>query len=132
MELISFKTSTYFTSDSTGGIMEKTTILLHSDSLGRGSDELGKTLIGSFLRKLWASETKPDTIIFYNSAVHLLTDTSLVLDALSGLSKAGVDLVACKTCIGYYDIEENLVVGRLSDMQDIVSIIMKSDTVITP
>jgi hypothetical protein len=53
----------------------KTTILLHSESLGRGSDELGQRLIGSFLRKLWASEKKPDTLIFYNSAVQLLTDT---------------------------------------------------------
>ena len=49
--------------------MTKTTIILHSESLGRGSDELGKTMTGSFLRKLWASDKKPDTIIFYNSAV---------------------------------------------------------------
>jgi hypothetical protein len=43
-----------------------------------------------------------------------------------------VDLVVCKTCIGYYDIEKNLVVGRLSDMQEIVSIMMNSDKIITP
>jgi selenium metabolism protein YedF len=112
--------------------MKKTTIILHNESLGRGSDELGKTLIGSFLRKLWVSEKKPDTIIFYNSAVHLLTNKSVVLDALSELHKTGVDLVACKTCIGYYDIEKNMAVGRLGDMQEIVSILMNSDTVITP
>ena len=112
--------------------MTKTTIILHSESLGRGSDELGKTMIAGFLRKLWASNKKPDTIIFYNSAVHLLTDKSSVLDALTGLSKAGVDLVACQTCIGYYEIEKNIVVGRIVDMTEIVSILMKSDTVITP
>ncbi len=64
--------------------MTKTTMILHSESLGRGSDELGKTMTGAFLRKLWASAKKPDTIIFYNSAVHLLTDKSSVLDALTG------------------------------------------------
>ena len=112
--------------------MMKTTIILHSESLGRGSDELGKTMTGSFLRKLWASDKKPDTIIFYNSAVHLLTDKSSVLDSLSGLSKAGVDLVACQTCIGFYEIEKNIVVGRIVEMQEIVSILMKSDKVITP
>lgn len=111
--------------------MTKTTIILHSEALGRGSDELGKTMIGGFLRKLWASSKKPDTIIFYNSAVHLLTNQSLVLDALTGLSKAGVDLVACQTCIGFYEIEKNLVIGRIVDMQEIVSILMKSDRVIT-
>jgi intracellular sulfur oxidation DsrE/DsrF family protein len=105
---------------------------LHSESLGRGSEELGKTMTGSFLRKLWASAKKPDTIIFYNSAVHLLTDKSMVLDALNGLSKAGVDLVACQTCIGYYEIEKHIVLGRIVEMAEIVSILMKSDTVITP
>lgn len=105
---------------------------MHSESLGRGSEELGKTMTGSFLRKLWASAKKPDTIIFYNSAVHLLTDKSMVLDALNGLSKAGVDLVACQTCIGYYEIEKHIVLGRIVEMAEIVSILMKSDTVITP
>jgi intracellular sulfur oxidation DsrE/DsrF family protein len=112
--------------------MPKTTVILHSESLGRGSDELGKTMTGSFLRKLWASTTKPETIIFYNSAVHLLTKKSSVLDALTGLSKAGVDLVACQTCIGYYEIEKKLVIGRIVEMQEIVSILMKSEKVITP
>jgi intracellular sulfur oxidation DsrE/DsrF family protein len=112
--------------------MTRTTVVLHSDCLGRGSDELGKTMMGGFLRKLWASAKKPDTIIFYNSAVHLLTDKSSVLDALNGLSKAGADLVACRTCIGFYEIENNLVVGRVVDMTEVVSILMKSDTVITP
>jgi intracellular sulfur oxidation DsrE/DsrF family protein len=89
-------------------------------------------MISGFLRKLWASDKKPDTIIFYNSAVHLLTEKSSVLDSLSGLSKAGVDLVACQTCIGYYEIEKKIVVGRIVEMQEIVSILMKSDKVITP
>jgi len=111
--------------------MTNTTIILHSEALGNGSDELGKTMTGSFLRKLWASAKKPDTIIFYNSAVHLLTTQSSVLDALTGLSKAGVDLVACQTCIGFYEIEK-LAIGRIIDMQEVVSILMKSDKVITP
>jgi selenium metabolism protein YedF len=112
--------------------MTRTTVILNSESLGRGSDELGKTMISGFLRKLWASNKKPDTIIFYNSAVHLLTDKSSVMDALTGLSKAGVDIVACQTCIGFYEIEKNMVIGRIVDMTEIVSILMKSDTVITP
>jgi len=112
--------------------MAKTTVILHSESLGRGSDELGKMMVGSFLRKLWASNIKPATIIFYNSAVHLLTEKSTVLDALTGLSKAGVDLVACQTCIGYYEIEKKIVIGRIIEMAEIVSILMKSDSVITP
>jgi len=51
---------------------------------------------------------------------------------LTGLSKAGVDLVVCQACIGFYDLEKRLVIGRIVTMQDVVSIFMKSDKVITP
>jgi len=109
----------------------KTTIILNSESLGRGNEKLGKQLMGSFLRKLWASGKKPDMIIFYNSAVKLLAQGSSVLDALDALSKAGVDLVACGTCVEYYKLNDKITVGRVSDMQEIVSIMLKSEKVIT-
>jgi selenium metabolism protein YedF len=112
--------------------MTKTTVILNSDSLGRGSDELGKAMTSSFLLKLRGSDKKPDTIIFYNSAVQLLVEKSPVLDSLVGLSNAGVDLVACQKCIGFYEIEKKMAIGRISEMQEIVSILMKSDKVITP
>jgi intracellular sulfur oxidation DsrE/DsrF family protein len=112
--------------------MTKTTIILHSDSLGKGSDELGRAMTTSFLLKLRGSDKKPDTIIFYNSAVHLLTEKSSVLDSLTGLSKAGVDLVACQKCIGFFELEKKIVIGRIVEMAEIVSILMKSDKVITP
>ncbi len=52
--------------------MMKTTIILHSEALGRGSDELGKTMTGSFLRKLWASDKKPDNLDFPRQGLTLL------------------------------------------------------------
>jgi selenium metabolism protein YedF len=109
-----------------------TTILINSQFLGKGNDDLGKTLMGSFLRKLWASEKKPDKIIFYNDGIHLLVEKSAVLDALEGLSKAGVDLIACITCVKYYQLDNKIAVGRMGDMVEIISILMKSDKIITP
>jgi len=74
-------------------------VVVNSDSMGRGDAELGTQLIGSFLRKLWAQESKPDAVIFYNSGVKLMAHGSGVLDGLEGLAAAGVDLVACGTCV---------------------------------
>jgi selenium metabolism protein YedF len=109
-----------------------TTIIIKSQFLGIGNDELGNTLMGSFLRKLWASNKKPDKILFYNDGIKLLAEKSAVLDALEGLSKAGVDLVGCTTCVKYYQLDNKIVVGRMGDMVEIVSILMKSDKIITP
>ena len=110
----------------------KTAIILKGETLGQGDDVLGQQLMGSFLRKLWASREKPDFILFYNSAVRLLASGSAVLDALEGLSNAGVDLIACGTCVCFYELKDKLMAGRVSDMQEIVDLLMKVEKVVTP
>jgi selenium metabolism protein YedF len=108
----------------------KSTVVVNSSTLGAGSEELGERLIGSFLRKLWAEKVKPDVVVFYNSGVKLLAEGSSVLDALHALQGAGVDLVACGTCVDYFKLNGKVVVGRVSDMQEIVSLLMNSERVI--
>jgi selenium metabolism protein YedF len=110
----------------------KTVVILNNEYLGEGNIDLGRQLIDSFLRKMWMLEKKPDAIIFYNSAVKLLAEGSTVIDALQALSKSGVDLIACGTCTSFYDINEKMKVGRVSNMQEIVNILMKTEKVITP
>lgn len=108
-----------------------TVLVLNSDRMGPGDEVLGEKLMGSFLRKLWSMENRPGRILFYNSAVRLLAEGSTVLDALDGLFAAGVDLVACGTCVTHFDLKDKLAVGRISDMTEIAAILMESDRVIT-
>jgi intracellular sulfur oxidation DsrE/DsrF family protein len=68
---------------------------------------------------------------FYNSGVKLLAAGSPVADALDGLAQAGVELIACGTCVKYYGLDERLSAGRISDMQEIVGKLMASEKVIT-
>ncbi len=107
------------------------TVIINSERFGAGSNELGQQLMGSFLRKLWALENKPAAIVFYNSAVKLLAKDSNVLDALDGLSQAGVDLIACGTCVSHLNLKDKMAVGRVSDMTEIAATLLNSDAVIT-
>jgi len=77
-------------------------------------------------------EDKPNSIILLNSSVKLLTKELHVLDALHSLFDAGVDLIACGACFGFYDLEDKLEVGRVSNMEEIIRGLGKSDKVITP
>jgi selenium metabolism protein YedF len=104
-------------------------IVINSDTMGHGSEELGKTLVGSFLRKLWAHDARPDAIVFYNTGVKLLTSDSDALDALHELHKNGTDLVACGTCVNYFNLQNTIGVGRISNMPEIVSILMDAQVV---
>lgn len=94
-------------------------------------DELGAKMTGSFLRKLCQEPEKPDAIVFYGTGVFLLLQDSPVLDALEILLKQGVDLIGCGTCLGYYEVRNKIVVGRPSEMKELISLFMKAANVVT-
>jgi selenium metabolism protein YedF len=106
-------------------------VVVNSETLGDGSEELGAKLMGSFLRKLCTASPKPEVMLFYNSGVKLLAEGSRVLDAVTILAEAGVDLVVCGTCAGYYGVTDKLVVGRISDMAEVVGKMLESEVVVT-
>lgn len=111
--------------------MDKKTLVINSQFFGHGDNELGEQLMGNFLRKLWASESRPGRIIFYNSGVKLMAEGSPVLDALDGLAGEGVDLIACGTCATHFDLKQKIVVGRISDMNEIATSMISSSSVVT-
>ncbi len=106
-------------------------VVVASEAMGRGDTELGRQLMVKFLNSLWKHPQKPDAMIFYNSGVKLLTARGAVLEALTALSDAGVDLVACGTCASYFQITEKILVGRVSGMDEIVDLQLRADSVIT-
>lgn len=107
------------------------TIIVSNEVMGNGPEDLGKTIMGSFLRKLCMEENKPATIVFYTAGVKLLAEGSPVLDAIDALSKAGIDIIACGTCVNYYKLGDKIAPENIGDMPTIISILMKSDVVIT-
>lgn len=109
----------------------QTVIIINNESFGQGDEALGKQLMGAYLRKLWASPVKPETIILYNSGVKLMAKGSTVLEVLQGLEEAGVEVIACGTCIAHYELKEDVLIGRISNMEEIVDLTMKADKVIT-
>lgn len=94
-------------------------------------EELGAQMMGSFLRKLCQSDEKPNAILFYGTGVWLVAEGSTVLDALEILWKAGVDLIACGTCVGFFEIRDKIKIGRVTDMKEVISIFMTADKVVT-
>ncbi len=94
-------------------------------------EKTGRTLIEVFLRKVLANLKKPEVIIFYNSAVRLLMIKSDIINILEALQMSGVDLIACGMCQDGSCDNQSLLVGRITSMDEIVSVLMKAQTVIT-
>jgi len=108
-----------------------TTVFVNADSIGKGSDELGRALMKSFLYSLTQIDACPERIIFMNSGVRLVIEGSPVLEVLSELKARGVEIWACGTCLEYFGIKDRVAVGEISNMYSIVQAFMDSAKVIT-
>jgi len=109
----------------------KTVLVIHSEFMGRGDDKLGSVLAEKFLLTLADMPEKPAIVVFYNSGVKLMCEGSPVLEPLRSLQAAGVELLACGTCLDYYDLAAHIAVGRGSNMREIVGAMLTADKVIT-
>lgn len=108
-----------------------TVVIVSAEQMGRGDDALGAKLLGSYLRTLAGLDPKPDAIVFYNAAVKLLGAGSGSLEALRHLDDAGVDLLACVTCLEFFDLTKRIEVGQVSNMREIAQRTLGAARVIT-
>ena len=109
--------------------MSQKVIIIQGDVLGRGDERLGKILMANFLRLLGDSEKKPATIILWNAGVRLACEGSDVLDHLKRLEQQGVEILACTTCLEYFELKEKMAVGKPTTMSKSIASMMFADTV---
>lgn len=105
-------------------------LFVPSDSLGRGPAELGERLMAAFFHTLLEVTPKPQTIIFMNAGVKLVVEGSAALEDLEALAGQGIELLACGTCLGYFELKERVAVGRVSNMFDISTALLEAGKVV--
>lgn len=90
-------------------------------TMGSGSEELGRMLMKSFIQSLTEVEAVPEHILFFNGGVFLTTEGSSVLDDLNLLAGKGALISSCGACLNYYGLTEKLKVGSVSNMYAIAN-----------
>jgi len=107
-------------------------LFISSDILGRGENiELGNLLMHSFLNTLGALNSKPESIIFMNNGVKLITEDSLVVGEIKQLESQGVEILACGTCLSRLNLMDKVAVGQVSNMYSLADTLLKSKKVIS-
>jgi len=102
-------------------------ILIQSEGLGTGDEKLGRLLMASFLRLLGEREDKPEAITFINAGVKLVCKGSQVLEHIKKLEGAGVKILACTTCLEYFDLVEELSVGKPTTMAKSIEAMLNTE-----
>lgn len=107
-------------------------VAVDAETMGRGSDELGKLLMKSFLFAVGQLPRLPKTMLFYNGGATLTTEGSDSLEDLKSLEAMGVEIMTCGTCLDYYGLKEKLAVGSVTNMYSIVETLAGASKIIKP
>jgi selenium metabolism protein YedF len=106
-------------------------VLITSDSMGRGAEELGRLLIKGFIFSLTQLNPLPEAVIFLNGGARLTTEGANTVPDLKALEEHGTGIYTCGTCANYYKLTESLAVGSIVDMMKITNTLAKASGVIT-
>jgi selenium metabolism protein YedF len=108
----------------------KTILVLGHDGMGHGDADLGRRILGTFLRKSPAIR-KLQAVVLFNDGVKLAVEGSPVLAELRQLHDQGVDIYPCGTCLEHFGLTSKLAVGAVSNMDAIIDEMNRAEKVIT-
>ena len=108
-----------------------TVILVTNNGMGQADEALQHKLFQTYLKLLDDSHTLPAVICFYTEGVKLVTTGSPVIAELKALEAKGVHLVICSTCLNHYNLQDQVEVGIVGGMTDIIEAQWRAGKVIT-
>lgn len=105
-------------------------MVIGSDRMGEGPEELGRLLMKNFLITLLDVSEPPDRIFFVNSGVLLATEGAETLEALEKLGNKGVEIMSCGLCLDFFHQKEKLKAGAVTNMFTIAENLTQAGSVI--
>jgi len=106
------------------------TVVIGSNAMGNGAEELGKILVKGFIYSLTELPSPPQSVIFFNSGVYLTSDGANTLDDLKKLEEKGAEILTCGTCINYFGLQDKLAVGKIVNMYEITERLASSNSIV--
>lgn len=107
-------------------------VVLNSDAMGQGDDDLGRILIKGYISTLLELDNKPSAILMYNGGARLAARGSGADQPLKALEEQGIDIVVCGACVDFFELKGQLATGRISNMYEIADILATAGHVVYP
>jgi selenium metabolism protein YedF len=109
---------------------KKIMVMVATDRMGVGDDELGRKLLFNFLKTLKEMGRDLWRLVFVNNGVKLTIDGAETLSILQDLAAEGVTILVCGTCLDHFKLLEKKQVGETTNMLDIVTAMQLADSVV--
>ena len=114
-----------------GNAMKNTVVQITGEGMGRSDRELQLKLVATYLKLLAENGQLPNAICLYTDGVRLAVEGSPVLNELRALEERGVRLILCSTCLNFLGLTEQVRVGIVGGMTDIITAQAQAAKVIT-
>lgn len=112
--------------------MKNAVILYTRFGMGQSSvGNLSTKLIAKYFSLLLDAGNLPAAVCFYTDGVQLVTSGSHVLEQMRQLEEKGVHLIVCSTCLDAMGLTDQVQVGIVGGMPDIIEAQIKAEKVIT-
>jgi hypothetical protein len=108
-----------------------TVVLVTRNGMGQAETALQQKLVTTFFKLVNEDNQLPAVISFYAEGVFLTVTGSPILDTLRNLENKGVRLILCSTCLNFYNLIEQVQVGVVGGMGDILEAMNRAGKVIT-
>lgn len=106
-------------------------VFIGRDIIGAGDRTLGGNLMRMYLYTLAQGEEAPAFLLFMNAGVKIPALDDQAAEHLKALEARGTRVLVCGTCLNFYGLTEQLKVGTVSNMYDIVYAMGQSAKVIS-
>jgi len=107
-------------------------IVFPADTMGRGNDALGGVLMRAYIKTIKHLSPLPAKILFHNTGVKITATQSDLITPLQELADMGVEIYSCGTCLDFFNLKDSLLVGKSSNMFEIMDAMAKANKVISP
>jgi selenium metabolism protein YedF len=108
-----------------------TVVLVTRNGMGDSDSVLQQNLIVKYFSLLKENNILPSVICFYTEGIKLAVTGSPVLEQLKDLERKGVHLILCGTCLGHYNLTDQVQVGIVGGMTDIIEAQFRAKKVIS-
>jgi len=108
-----------------------TVLMITRYGMGSAEQELQLKLLGTYLKLIEDADTLPAVICCYTDGVRIAVTGSPLLDTLKSLEAKGVQIILCSTCLNYFNLADQVRVGIVGGMPDIIEAQLRAEKVIT-
>jgi hypothetical protein len=113
-------------------LQKHTVFVFPSYGLGQSEDlDLKIRLAKKFLALIAQADPLPSQICFYTDGVRLCVHGSPVLAELLALQAKSVEIVLCSTCLETFGLADQVAVGIVGGMGDIITAMLNAENTIT-